>query len=232
MASAEFFCLWGKPGVGSPGLCFMVCHRLLFVIFSMSNTGPATQLALTTVVQHSEKSLLWQCEMRVSVSSLRHSVPQPTPVFFFSSLTLPGNVQLVLTPPLLHFSCTSLFSFSLSLALLLPLTPFCLTKARWFTAFEIVIWPRHIHAPEAFSRFSHCTFFSHGGDTLNKGCLLNVASEGRRSCKHLQTAIKRHMSHLAQTHEGALLLSSQETFSIILFKKTKKHQCFTITKAE
>lgn len=215
MASAEFFCLWGKPGVGSPGLCFMVCHRLLFVIFSMSNTGPATQLALTTVLQHSE-NVKW------GFPSLPFVTPCPSPPqFFFSSLTLPGNVQLVLTPPLLHFSCTSLF-LSLSLALLLPLTPFCLTKARWFTAFEIVIWPRHIHAPEAFSRFSHCTFFSHGGDTLNKGCLLNVASEGRRSCKHLQTAIKRHMSHLAQTHEGALLLSSQETLSIILFKKNKK----------
>lgn len=97
-----------------------------------------------------ERSLLWQCEVRVSVASPRR------PVF---------NHWL-------EMCClTSLF---LNVSFLLPLGHVCLTKP---ADSQILIWPRHILALEALSYFSHCTFLSQGGENPTKGGLFNLASE-------------------------------------------------------
>lgn len=151
MASAEFFCLWGKPGVECFRAVFYGLPSVLFVIFSMSNTGPATQLALTTVEQHSEKSLLWRREIRASISSPRHSVPRPP----FSYTDWKCAVLLHLSSPF----------FILFLSSLLPPLAFCLTKRADSQPFEIVICPRRIRALKAFSPFQPLHFF-HRGETL------------------------------------------------------------------
>lgn len=123
-----------------------------------------------------------------------------------SSLHAPAVFSLHSYSSFPHCFCTLLYFVSPSLSSSHTVSLLS-DQACWFTGFEIVIWPRHIRALEAFFCFSHCTFFSQGGDASNKGgflILLAMAGE-------LQTLANCHKdaceSSRSDSYEGALLLT-------------------------
>lgn len=144
--------------------CFMACRCFSLLSLACQTLG----------LPHSWLSPQWKSTLRSHYSDNVKlgfpSLPLVTPCSGPFFRTLIGNVQFYSSFP--RPFCTGLYFVSLSFFFASSRRVSLLSEPTDSQPFEIVIWPRHMRALEGFSRFSHCTFFSQGGDTPNKGGLL------------------------------------------------------------